>query len=150
MSDVFEQLRKKFDGSDSFVAGGHSVRGGGATRNAARIANTPEWVNDDVQVRLILLKVFPKLSSDSRQREQAARWMRVIYLYFRRGFPRAKVAMIMNISMSSVKHLILTISRASEGKNKRGVVPKRRGRPKKNRGPILATSGNPGRDHISL
>ena len=132
--DVYKQLRKKFDGADSFVAGGHTVGGKPGTRHADRVANTPEWANDDEQVRSLLLKVFPKLETDEKQRARAAKWARVIYLYFRMGYVTSRVAMELGVTIKYVDSLLRTIRRVATGKRSdtgrsRGLQP--RGRPKK-------------------
>jgi hypothetical protein len=134
MSDVFQQLRKKFDGADSFVAGGHAVRGGGFTRHAERLAHIPAWANDDVFVRKLLLKVFPKLATDQKQRDRAGTWFRVIVMYYRLGYTHLRISQETGWTHTKVESLIRNIKRASEdrqassGKNRNG----KRGRPKKN------------------
>ena len=142
--DVFGQLRRKFDGADSFVAGGHAVRGGGSTRHAERVANVPEWANDDVQVRLLLLSVFPKLATNDKQRERAGEWLAVIYMYFRQGLTRNRIAVRMGWTLSKVNNKIHAIQCAVKGKRAdkpkltKGIT-KKTGRPRKVHDTILAT-----------
>jgi hypothetical protein len=141
--DVFEQLRQRFDGSDPFVAGGHAVRGGGMTRNADRVANTPEWANDNLQVRELLLKVFPKLATDENQRKRALAWATIIYLYHRCGMTQLHISMRLGWTENRVKMMIRNINRAATGRSVRTGKPRgKRGRPRKNSDTLLATSGN--------
>lgn len=132
--DIFQQLRKRFDGSDLFVAGGHSVGGVAGTRHQERISNTPEWANDDIQIRSLLLKVFPKLEKSKTQRARASKWLLIIYLYFRRGLTSSRIALELKTSDKAIRHIIYCIRRAAKGLRTdtgqpRGLKP--RGRPKK-------------------
>src|ERR1700676_2995615 len=133
--DVYKQLRKKFDGADSFVDGGHTVGGKPSTSHTERVAKTPEWANDDEQVRLLLLKVFPKLETDEKQRARAAKWAQIIHLYFRMGWTSSRIALELKIRDVIIRNIIRDIRRARGGKRsdtgkQRGLRP--RGRPKKN------------------
>ena len=131
--DVYEQLRKVFDGADSFVAGGHAVGGAGRTRHNERVTNTPDWVHSDVEVRLLLLRVFPKLDSDERQRRHAATWMLVIHYYFRMGLTQGRIAMKTGWTPKKVNNMILSIQYAASGRTAHGELRRgKRGRPKKN------------------
>jgi len=134
--DVYKQLRKKFDGADSFVAGGHTVGGKPGTSHAERVANTPEWANNDKQVRSLLLKVFPKLETDEKQRARATKWAQVMYLYFRIGWPSSRIVLELKITDVYFWNLLRRIRRVAKGKRSdrpkddRGLRP--RGRPRKN------------------
>ena len=131
--DVFEQLRKVFDGADSFVAGGHAVRGGGSTRHAERVANIPEWANSDAEVRQLLLKVFPKLETDERQRKRAAIWALIIYYYFRMGLTQGRIALKTGWKSKKVNNIIQSIKYVTEGRTAHGEARIGKcGRPKKN------------------
>src|ERR1700688_655382 len=114
--DVYKQLRKKFDGADSFVDGGHITGGKPSTSHTERVAKTPEWANDDQQVRLLLLKVFPKLETDEKQRARAAKWAQIIHLYFRMGWTDSRIALELKISLVSVGSLLRAVRRAASGK----------------------------------
>lgn len=130
----FGQLRKVFDGDDQFVSGGHQVvKSAGATRHATRVSKTPEWALSNEQVQALLLRSFPKLATDPKQRERAGRWMRIINLYYRAAWTQAQIAEEMGISLNLLKFLIVSIKRAANGeqangKGKRGLRP--RGRPR--------------------
>jgi hypothetical protein len=133
------------DGADSFVAGGHAVRGGGSTRHAERVANIPEWANSDAEVRALLLKVFPKLEIDENQRKHAAIWTLIIYYYYRMGLTQNRIALKTGWTLRKVHCLIGRIQHAVT--RPRG----KRGRPRKNGEPLLAPNGTNGNDsHISL
>lgn len=131
---TFEQLRKKFDGDDSFVSGGHQlIKSAGATRHAERVSKTPEWALNKDKVQELLLKSFPLLKTDSRQRERAGRWAQIIQLYYRAAWTQRQIADEMRISVNLVKRLITSITRAAKGERangtgKRGQRPP--GRPK--------------------
>ena len=152
--DVYKQLRKKFDGADSFVDGGHTVGGKPSTSHTERVAKTPEWANDDEQVRLLLLKVFPKLETDEKQRARAAKWAQFIHLYFRMGWTASRIALELRVTTKYVEDTVYHIRRAVNGKRadtgeQRGIRP--RGRPRKNNATLPAPSGSQGDDgHISL
>lgn len=152
--DVFEQLRQKFDGADLFVSGGHSIGGDAGTLHAQRVANTPEWVYDDAQVRSLLLEVFPKLGTDDGQRKRAARWLLIIHTYFRMGWTSGEIADEIGLEDSHVRSIVTRIRRARDGKSSRIANKTRgkRGRPRKelNSVAIQAPYGNSGEDHISL
>lgn len=142
MKNVYTQLRRKFDGADSFVSGGHSVRGAGHTLHSERIARTPEWVNDDVQVRSLLLKVFPKLGEDENQFKRAAQWTLIIHLYFRMGMTSSQVAVETGSTDATVRTKIRNIKRAAANLSTFTGKPRSvrgRGRPKKNNATIGAT-----------
>jgi hypothetical protein len=132
--DLFKQLRERFDGDDLFVAGGHSVGGVAGTRHQERIFNTPAWVNDNTQIRSLLLKVFPKLETDEKQRMRASKWLLIIYLYFRRGLTSSRIALELKTTDKAVRNIIYCIRRAAKGLRTdtgkpRGLKP--RGRPQK-------------------
>lgn len=133
MQSDFKQLRKKFDGSESFMNRGHQIiKSAGATRHAERVSKTPDWVHDDQRVRELLLRSFPKLATDPLQRKRAGRWMQVIQLYFRMGWTWAKIAEEMGESPRKIESTIQKIynvaaGRRSDGKQRSVRSP---GRPK--------------------
>lgn len=111
--------------------------------------SVPEWASDDKKVREIVLRSFPKFGTDTRQRKGAARWIRVIHLYFRMGMTRGQVAEEMGLKPIIIKGIIEGIRRVAQGKRydgrgRLGVHP--RGRPKKITclsEPILAEDAKP-------
>lgn len=117
----FGQLRKVFDGDDQFVSGGHQVvKSAGATRHATRVSKTPEWALSNEQVQALLLRSFPKLATDPKQRERAGRWAQIIQLYYRAAWTENQIAEEMNMSIDRVRYFIRAIKWASDGKIARG------------------------------
>jgi len=97
----FGGLRRVFDGNDQ-VMRGVSTHGKARSRHAERVANisiTDPWFLNDEQVRLLLLKVFPRafpkpgMKINRRQRKRARLWMLIIQLYFREGRTAGRIAM---------------------------------------------------------
>lgn len=130
----FQQLRKKFDGSDPFISQGHQViKSAGATRHATRVSKIPGWARDDAQVQAVLLKSFPKLKDDPIQRQRAGRWIQIIHLYYRMSWTQNKIAEEMGISLNLLKYYLTAIRRAASGKTVDGIERGIRspGRPRK-------------------
>jgi hypothetical protein len=127
--DTFGQLRGSFDGQDPFMTGGHQII---KTRSSNR--DVPEWALDNKKVQQILLRSFPKLKTDLKQRARAARWATIIQLFFRMKMTRKQVAEQTKLSSIIVRDLIRNIRRAASGRktNGQGLAGKRpTGRPKK-------------------
>lgn len=108
--DDFEKLRKKYDGNDGFMRG-HQIQ----KVRKRDDQNVFEWAFNDSKVRLLLLSVFPKLGINQRQRTKAARWLRVIYLYFRMRLPYPTVAKELSIDRVTLNNLVNRITRVSKG-----------------------------------
>jgi len=88
----------------------------------------------NVKIREVLLRAFPKLAINQRQRDRAARWARIIHLYFRLQWTHRQVADELGQDADSVHNMINGIRRVAKGgradnKGSRGV--RKRGRPKK-------------------
>lgn len=114
--DTFGELRHShFDGSDPFMTGGHQII---KIRRIKR--EPPEWTKNDEAIQTLLLRSFPKLKKNARQRERAARWVRFIHLYYRMGMTHGQVAAEMHISTNDVRHLRYRISNVSKGKRADG------------------------------
>ncbi len=109
-----------FDGNDPFMTGGHQII---KTRRGNRVI--PEWARDNKKIQKILLKSFPKLGTDRKQRAQAARWAAIIQLYFRVQMTRSQVEAETKLSQNVVKMLIRNIARAASGKPSYGTKKKR-------------------------
>lgn len=128
--DTFAQLRQHFDGQDVFMTGGHQII---KTRRDDR--EVPAWAKSNKQIQTILLRSFPLLKTDPRQRVSAARWAVIIQLFFRMQMTRSQVVAQTKLSENTVRRLIQHIRCAANGKRTdrpnipRGVRP--RGRPKK-------------------
>lgn len=103
----------------------------------------PEWALNDKEVQRIVLTSFPKYATDGRQRKSAARWIRVIHLFFRMGMTRGQVAEEMKVSYETVNSTIRAVRRVAlgfraNGEGARGIT-KPMGRPKKVRALIGAS-----------
>lgn len=125
MSRKSKQLRSQVD--DAFVGGGHQVV---KARERKRII--PEWVNNKKKIQEILLNSFPKLRTNPRQRVAAARWARVIQLYYRAHYTQPQVAEEMRLTIYQVEGVIRSIQRVSSGRwaNGKKMRGGKRGRPK--------------------
>jgi len=126
MSKRTKKLRSQID--DSFVSGGHQI-----VKARQYTRKTPEWVNSEIKIRALLLRVFPKLHTEPKQRERAARWGRIIQLYFRTGYTHTQVAHEMRLTADQVRSTIRAIRRAAAGQRADGSGPRsgKRGRPKR-------------------
>lgn len=76
---------------------------------------TPEWATDDKAVQKILLTSFPKLQTDEKQRRRAARWVRIIFLYYRKHMSYSQVAEELEELPERIGHTLCKIRRASRG-----------------------------------
>ncbi len=129
MNRDFQQLRTILDGDDPFMVGGHQKS---SLRKKERIV--PEWTKNDKKVREVLLRSFPKLRTDPKQRRQAARWARIIHLYFRMQYTYRQVADELDMPLKAMESMIRSIKRVAAGKRANGTgllgsIPV--GRPKK-------------------
>lgn len=93
----------------------------GATRHAARMKKVPVWALDDQKIRELIKRCFPSPG----QRKNAARMVRIIYLYYRAGTTAAVVAEELKMSVRAVEESLRRINKTVN----RQVKP--RGRPKK-------------------
>jgi hypothetical protein len=133
MNKYFQQLRKVFEGSDPFMGnrhrGGHQIVG-----PRRRKRSVPAWARSNEKIKAILLRSFPKLKTHPGQRVRAARWARIIHLYFRMQWTYTQVAEELVMKPANLHNMTTSIRRAAAGKraNNTGefsTVPK--GRPKK-------------------
>ncbi|MHB8485504.1 MAG: hypothetical protein ACYDCM_07225 [Candidatus Acidiferrales bacterium] len=104
-----------FDGSESFMAGGHQIV---KTRHNRR--SIPAWAQDPDQVKAILLRAFPNLQTSFVQKERAGKWLRVIYLYWQAGFDSVTVCLEMGVSRSEFKNILQRIRRVAAGQRANG------------------------------
>jgi hypothetical protein len=130
MNRDFKQLREVLDGDDPFMTGGHQ-----STRLRTRQRVVPEWTRNNKKVREILLRSFPKLLTDLKQRARAARWARIIHLYFRMQYTYRQVASELEMTPGHVHMAVAGIRRVAaggryDGRGQLGARPV--GRPKKN------------------
>jgi hypothetical protein len=87
------------------------IRGGGGSVHERRIKETPEWVNDDVVVRAVLIKAFPKLHSSSGHRARAGRWLRVIHEYYRMGRTASVISKELGLTVNAFNVLTTRIKK---------------------------------------
>lgn len=125
--DVYGELRHSMDGSDPFMTGGHQV----ISPRRAYKKDHPAWTKSDEKIKQILLRSFPKLQTDRRQRLAAARWLRIIHMYYRVGETIGTIALELHQKVGTVKRVLVSIKRAAKGKNTaNGTERRKRGRPK--------------------
>jgi len=79
------------------------------------IKKVPDWVNDDDKIREILIVSFPNMKKDSREKARAGRWLRIIYLYYRRQWGRGQIAHEMKLTYHVVNRIIFRIRACAEG-----------------------------------
>ena len=118
--EILKGLLTAFDSNNSFITGHQVVR----TLNAGLKRETPDWAVNDKQIRELLLRSFPKLAIDSKQRKYAGRWMIVIQLYFRLKKSRREVAEEMSVSENVVRKLVQHIKWAAAGQRARNGEPR--------------------------
>ncbi len=111
MNTDFEQLRHVFESNDPFMGGGHQIVG---LRRRKRVI--PSWTQDNRQVKKVLLQSFPKLETNSWQRNRAARWARIIHLYFRLQYTNRQTADELGMKVANLKRMIISIKRSAAGK----------------------------------
>lgn len=75
----------------------------------------PPWVDDDKKIQEFLLRSFPLLKKNAKQRKQAARWVRIIHLYYRRHWSCRLIAEELGMSFEAIHYLLYSIRRAAEG-----------------------------------
>ncbi len=127
---IFAELRESFDGSDPFMTKGHQII---KIRKGWRKKQIPEWATSDKAIQKLVLRSFPKLKTNDKQRQAAGKWVHVINLYFRMGWTRGQAAEEMHLTPKQVKDLIQSIRRVAAGQraNGTGVLGALKGRPKK-------------------
>lgn len=129
MNKDFQQLRKIFEGGDPFISRGHQVVG--LRRRKRKIL---EWTRSNKKIQEILLRSFPRLHTNQKQRGRAARWAAVIHLYFRLQYTYRQVAEELQTTPQAVLAVTRSIVRVAggmkaNGRGKRSLKPG--GRPKK-------------------
>jgi hypothetical protein len=97
------------------MGGGHQIVG---LRRRKR--SVPEWTLNNKEVRKVLLRSFPKLATDPIQRLRAARWARIIHLYFRLQYTYRQVAQELEMMPGSVRTMIISIKRVATGRRANG------------------------------
>lgn len=122
-----KQLGQSFDYRDEFL-GGHQV-----VKARTYKRQTPLWALNDVKIKQLILRSFPKTQTSATQRAAASRWASVIHLYFRMGYTRAQIAHEIGSTVTKVHGIIRSILRVSKGlrADGQGKLKGSRGRPKK-------------------
>jgi hypothetical protein len=116
-----KQLGRSLDQNEGFMTGGHQIVHARTYRR-----KTPAWVYNDLRIQEVLLRAFPKLATDDRQRDSAGRWGLVIHLYFRLGYTRGQIAEELDSTVERVKGLVRSIYRVSKGLRADGRGPLKR------------------------
>ncbi len=109
------------------MQGGHQIINSNLAGRTGTKRKDAKWIKSDKAVRQLLLRVFPKLETDEKQRERAGRWSRVIHLFYRLGMSYRDVAAEMNEKTSVVRCLLRSVRRAASGQscNRSGRIRKR-------------------------
>jgi hypothetical protein len=135
--DSSAELRSEhFDGSDPFMTHGHQI----IVPRIGKKRSVPDWVNDRIRIQQILLTSFPKMMTDSKQRERAGRWARILYLHYQANSSYSQIADEMGLTANHVRMILVGIRRVAngrryDGRGERGVRP--RGRPRKTHVPTV-------------
>jgi hypothetical protein len=120
-----DQLRRNFDGADTFMTG---FLVGRAREYKRRV---PRWVHNKAKIQKILLSAFPKLKTDPKQRTGAARWADVIHYYFRLRYTASQTSEELSLKLSTVNETVRSIKRVAKGRRADGKIRGgKRGRPR--------------------
>lgn len=103
---IFKQLQSKF---------GTETKGYQIIKRRKPSKIIPEWANNDLKIREIILRSFPSFQTDPKQRVRASRWVRVIYLYYRRQWTRGQIAEELGLTYGVVDRLISRILYSAKG-----------------------------------
>lgn len=134
MNDSLAAIRQSVDSNEVLVTSHGSTVSTSLHRSFGKDRKMiPMWTKSDVQIRKLLQMVFPKLAHSARQRKSAARWLRIIYLYFRVGWTYRQIADELHVSRIIVRDVLRSIRRVVNGRsaNGSGKRGRKRGRPNK-------------------
>jgi hypothetical protein len=125
---ALKQLRWKLDAEDPFMTRGHGIRKGREGTHSI-----PDWTKSDKRVLEVLTRSFPKANDRSakqfgQHRRGFARWLRVIYLYYRMNWTQGEVAKEMGLSPKVVNHVLEDMNNVAKNLSANGRQPRRRGR----------------------
>lgn len=111
------RLMTRLDSFDPFMSS-HQIIQPESPRN-----EVPRWAETDAGVQEVLLRAFPKLSTDGRQRIRAGRWARLIYYAYRMRMTRGQIAAELDTTEKKVKTMLYGINNVGNGRryNGRGV-----------------------------
>ena len=126
MNRNFKQLRRFLDGDDPFMVGGHQIS---EIRKRCRVV--PDWTRNDGRIREVLLRAFPNLRTDNRQKKAASRWAAVVYLYFRLQYTNTQTAAELKLTIPALKAILRSIRRVAAGRRAdgTGLLSGKKGRP---------------------
>lgn len=116
--DTFSELRKFFGADDSFMTAGYGTKK--IRKSKGRI---PSWANDQEKIKAVLLRSFPRLATDSRQRARAGRWVRVMYLHYQRGWTTGQIAEELTCTYTQIHSVLQHIRRAFSNRAANGSGP---------------------------
>jgi hypothetical protein len=85
----------------------------------------PKWASDDSKLRDLLLRAFPRLHTDQKQKLGAARWLKVVTLHYRLRWTESQIAEEMELTISAFRSMVARMKRTATTK------PQPRGRPKR-------------------
>ena len=114
LSDALGQLRRRLDNPSGFMRV-HKIR--------SQERRTPSWAVSDEAVRKILLTAFPRLHENATQRKRAARWNRIIILYFRKHLSYSQVAEEIGEKKEITHATIRSIYRVASGRRSNSGKP---------------------------
>jgi hypothetical protein len=114
LSHTNDELRTKIDSADIFFTGHRIIKQRRGNRPV------PSWATDNIQLRGLLLRAFPKLADNPKHRLAAGRWARVVQLYFRSQLTEGQVADELKMTVNGVKSIIRSILRTSRGRRANG------------------------------
>ena len=100
LSDELAQLRNTLDGDDQFM-GGHQIL---TIRRPQK--KVPPWANNDKKIQEFVRRSFPKMDTNTLQRKRAARWVAIIYYYYRQNWTRMQIARELGLTTGKIKNLI--------------------------------------------
>ncbi len=121
-SDTLGALRNLVDAKDGFMTGHQICK----VRRPKRVL--PDWARTQKSIQELLLKAFPKLKTEERQRQRAGRWAMVIQLYFRSGKSYRETAEEMGEKVRTIEMVIRSIHRTAKGHPVNGRLRVKRGR----------------------
>jgi hypothetical protein len=119
--DTYAELRDQhnpggsFDGSEPFMTGGHQILSPHAAVDRVVDKHRPEWV-EDAAFKALLLREFPNMDTDEKQRDRAGRWNRAVYLYYRVSLSALEASGQMGLTVDQFKNILKCIRRVAVGR----------------------------------
>ena len=103
-------FRGLVDGNDSFILN-HGI-----TSIRQNVKHVPEELKTKQGIQNLLLKAFPKLATDQKQRKQAGRWIRLIQLHYKYHYSERLTAEEMGLSHRTIYSIKSHIKRVLENR----------------------------------